>query len=74
MSWSDSYHGVQHRLGIPKRYQATVEDHGTFVDAYILDLQSEQPFSKPLAEIQLDDSAPARDWVDKELQRMGINA
>jgi len=65
--WTSPYCGVQHLLDLPKGYQITMEDHGAFTSAYVLNLQSTSRFT-PTKEASFPTILEAAEWAEKQAE------
>lgn len=73
MNWSKPYYGVQHLSGTKLRTYATVADHGTFANAYILNFNSGAGFT-PIVEQDFDTAADARTWLEQQVKQLQLVA
>jgi hypothetical protein len=67
-SWTRPWHGVQHLLGVPKPYQVSVTDYGSFADAIVINLHH-NPFTTG-KEFAARDAVEARRWAEKQAEKL----
>lgn len=63
LTWTQPYVGVQHLEGLPRGWQVTVENRGSFSDAYVL--APGHGFT-PMAEQTFNNVQAARVWAEQQ--------
>lgn len=66
--WSEPHHGVTHiESGVNRRFQYTVENHGTFATATVFPMEN-RPFTN-YREKQFQTVEAAKAWLEKAYRR-----
>jgi hypothetical protein len=72
MTWTNPYYGVQHLKETKPGVFATVSDHDSFANAFILNLKSGNGFT-PIVERDFSTAAEARTWIEQQAKQLGVS-